>query len=182
MKARNPPRSSPSLAPFDHAAVGTAAACRPRHGAGRRRRSRRWIPERARRLYVSKDPKDHGARRRTSSGRSRRRRRPIAATRRSTKGVVDFTKVKYRSSVGDLDVPAYLFQPLQKRGAKGHAALVWVHGGVHGDWVDHDVAVRQGSGRSRLRGHLSRVPRQHRLRPRPLHEDRLRRLRSGRRR
>src|SRR5258708_3381582 len=51
-----------------------------------------------------------------------------------TKGVVDFKKVTYRSSVGDLDVPAYLFQPLTKRGAKGHAALVWVHGGVHGTW------------------------------------------------
>jgi dipeptidyl aminopeptidase/acylaminoacyl peptidase len=33
-----------------------------------------------------------------------------------------------------MDIPAYLFQPLQKRGAKGHAAMVWVHGGVHGNW------------------------------------------------
>ena len=42
--------------------------------------------------------------------------------------------MSYRSSVGDLDIPAYLFQPLNKRGAKGHAALIWVHGGVHGNW------------------------------------------------
>src|SRR5215475_13608408 len=34
----------------------------------------------------------------------------------------------------DMDVPAYLFTPLAKRGARGHAAMVWVHGGVHGDW------------------------------------------------
>jgi dipeptidyl aminopeptidase/acylaminoacyl peptidase len=33
-----------------------------------------------------------------------------------------------------MTIPAYLFQPLNKRGAKGHAAMVWVHGGVHGDW------------------------------------------------
>ena len=51
-----------------------------------------------------------------------------------TKGVVDFSKVTFRSSVGDMDIPAYLFQPLQKRGPNGHAAMVWVHGGVHGDW------------------------------------------------
>ena len=50
------------------------------------------------------------------------------------KGVIDFKKVTYRSSVGDMDIPAYLFQPLQKRGAKGHAAMIWVHGGVHGNW------------------------------------------------
>jgi dipeptidyl aminopeptidase/acylaminoacyl peptidase len=27
-----------------------------------------------------------------------------------------------------------VFQPLRKRGPKGHAAMVWVHGGVHGSW------------------------------------------------
>ena len=47
---------------------------------------------------------------------------------------MDFKKVSYRSSVGDMDIPAYLFQPLKKRGPKGHAAMVWVHGGVHGNW------------------------------------------------
>jgi dipeptidyl aminopeptidase/acylaminoacyl peptidase len=51
-----------------------------------------------------------------------------------TKGVVDYKKITYRSRVGDMDIPAYLFQPLQKRGAKGHAAMIWVHGGVHGNW------------------------------------------------
>ncbi len=32
-----------------------------------------------------------------------------------------------------MDIPAYVFQPLEKRGPKGHPALLWVHGGVHGD-------------------------------------------------
>ena len=50
------------------------------------------------------------------------------------KGIIDFKKVTYRSSVGDLDIPAYLFQPIEKRGPKGHAAMIWVHGGVHGNW------------------------------------------------
>jgi len=47
---------------------------------------------------------------------------------------MDFQKVNYRSPIGDLEIPAYLFQPLNKRGPKGHAAMVWVHGGVHGNW------------------------------------------------
>ena len=49
-------------------------------------------------------------------------------------GVMDFKKISYKSSVDGLDIPAYLFAPLTKRGPKGHAAMVWVHGGVHGDW------------------------------------------------
>jgi dienelactone hydrolase len=51
------------------------------------------------------------------------------------KGVMDCQKITYRSSVGDMDIPAYLFQPLGKRGARGHAAMIWVHGGVHGSWT-----------------------------------------------
>lgn len=51
-----------------------------------------------------------------------------------TAGVVDFAKVSYRSRIGDMDIPAYVFQPLEKRGPRGHAAMVWVHGGVHGSW------------------------------------------------
>ena len=90
-------------------------------------------PERARRLYVSNDPKDHGLgvnfeRQLQAKAETDKRYAEV------TKGVVDFSKVTYRSSVGDLDVPAYMFQPLKKRGPKGHAALIWVHGGVHGDW------------------------------------------------
>ena len=90
-------------------------------------------PERARQLYVSKDPKDH------TPGTDYQA--DIAAREKAAarypglcKGIIDFKTVKYRSSVGDLDIPAYLFQPLEKRGPKGHAALVWVHGGVHGNW------------------------------------------------
>jgi dipeptidyl aminopeptidase/acylaminoacyl peptidase len=88
---------------------------------------------RARQLYVSNDPAEHG--------RGVNFERQIQAKAETdkryaevTKGVVDFKKITYRSSIGDMDIPAYLFQPLTRRGPKGHAAMVWVHGGVHGDW------------------------------------------------
>jgi dienelactone hydrolase len=104
--------------------------------AGRGQRQRPEVPmnpERARQLYVSNDPKDH------APGRDFERDIKNKATidaryAQASKGVMDFRKVSYRSSVGDMEIPAYLFQPLQKRGAKGHAAMVWVHGGVHGNW------------------------------------------------
>ncbi|HVT38346.1 MAG TPA: alpha/beta fold hydrolase [Gemmatimonadaceae bacterium] len=50
------------------------------------------------------------------------------------KGVVDFQKISFKSNADGLAIPAYLFAPLKKRGAGGHAAMIWVHGGVHGNW------------------------------------------------
>ena len=88
---------------------------------------------RARQLYVSTNPDDHAR----GYDFERDVRRKADTDRRyaeASKGVMEFRKVSYRSSVGDMDVPAYLFQPLRTRGTKGHAAMVWVHGGVHGDW------------------------------------------------
>lgn len=106
--------------------------------AGQRGRGRGGWPgamdeERARQLYVSNDHADHG---RNVNFEAQIRAKAEIDRRYAevTKGVVDYQKISYRSSVGDLDIPAYLFQPLEKRGAKGHAALVWVHGGVHGNW------------------------------------------------
>src|SRR5438105_7257537 len=49
-------------------------------------------------------------------------------------GVMEFRKITYKSRADGMEIPAYLFAPLNKRGAGGHAAMVWVHGGVHGDW------------------------------------------------
>jgi dipeptidyl aminopeptidase/acylaminoacyl peptidase len=51
-----------------------------------------------------------------------------------TRGVVDYQKITYRSRIGDMDIPAYVFQPLEKRGPGGHPAMIWIHGGVHGNW------------------------------------------------
>jgi dipeptidyl aminopeptidase/acylaminoacyl peptidase len=90
-------------------------------------------PERAKQLYVSTDPADHAP--------TRNYQRDVDAKARidarfaeACKGIIDYQKVTYRSSVGDLDIPAYVFQPLEKRGPRAHAAMVWVHGGVHGNW------------------------------------------------
>jgi dipeptidyl aminopeptidase/acylaminoacyl peptidase len=44
---------------------------------------------------------------------------------------IGYAKVAYPSAVDGLSIPAYLFTPSVRRGPKGHAALVWVHGGVH---------------------------------------------------
>jgi dipeptidyl aminopeptidase/acylaminoacyl peptidase len=43
---------------------------------------------------------------------------------------LDYRKITYRSNADNMEIPAYLFLPLQPRGPKGHPALVWVHGGV----------------------------------------------------
>jgi len=42
-----------------------------------------------------------------------------------------YAKISYPSSIDGLAIPAYLFTPLAPRGPQGHAALIWVHGGVH---------------------------------------------------
>jgi dienelactone hydrolase len=90
-------------------------------------------PDRVRKLYVSADPAHHSIgtdyQRDIDARMATEARYPDLC-----KGIIDFRRVSYRSSVGDLDIPAYLFQPIEKRGPKGHAAMVWVHGGVHANW------------------------------------------------
>src|SRR5512141_2395593 len=49
------------------------------------------------------------------------------AYRDAAAGYYQVDKITYRSKVGDLEIPAWVFQPLKLRGPKGHAALVWVH-------------------------------------------------------
>jgi dipeptidyl aminopeptidase/acylaminoacyl peptidase len=124
------------LGPSIAARLSAQPAQTPRPAASQERQRPRpepaMDPERARRLYVSKNPDDH------SLGRDFQRdidekKKIDARFAEASKGVMDFQKVTYRSSIGDLDIPAYLFQPLQKRGPRGHAAMVWVHGGVHGN-------------------------------------------------
>jgi dipeptidyl aminopeptidase/acylaminoacyl peptidase len=88
---------------------------------------------RARQLYVSNRWEDHDPNRnyaRDIEGKAR----TDSIYQAVTAGVVDYRKISYRSRIGDMDIPAYLFQPLQKRGTRGHAAMIWVHGGVHGNW------------------------------------------------
>jgi dipeptidyl aminopeptidase/acylaminoacyl peptidase len=89
---------------------------------------------RAELLYVSNRPEHHPQSNHAADMAAKRWTDSIFEAR--SRGVVDYRKVSYRSSIGDLDIPAYVFQPLQKRGARGHAALVWVHGGVHSHFAE----------------------------------------------
>ena len=110
---------------------------RAQQGAGEARAGR-VVPmdsARARALYVSDRWEDHDPNRdhaRDMAGKARAD--SIYAAR--SNGVMDYSKITYRSRIGDMDIPAYVFQPIQKRGSRGHAAMVWVHGGVHGNWGD----------------------------------------------
>ncbi|MBC7897349.1 MAG: S9 family peptidase [Cytophagaceae bacterium] len=87
---------------------------------------------RARELYVSNRPEDHPVAEYARDLEGRKRTDSINVARSA--GVMDYRKVTYKSRVDGLEIPAHLYQPLGKRGANGHAALVWVHGGVHSNW------------------------------------------------
>jgi dipeptidyl aminopeptidase/acylaminoacyl peptidase len=131
------PTAPQQSAPQHPAAQPTPPATSPSDAQGPSRGgARRKVPmdeERARKLYVPTDPKFE------SVGWDYQkdieaREKDDARYLEITKGLIDYKKVTYRSRTGDMEVPAYLFQPLHLRGAKGHAAMVWVHGGVHGRW------------------------------------------------
>jgi dipeptidyl aminopeptidase/acylaminoacyl peptidase len=87
---------------------------------------------RARTLYVSNRPEDHPIG--DFDAQIRGKARTDSIYRAHARGNYDFQKVRYRSRADGMEIPAYVFQPLQRRGRSGHAAMIWVHGGVHGDW------------------------------------------------
>jgi dipeptidyl aminopeptidase/acylaminoacyl peptidase len=92
-------------------------------------------PQRAEELYVSNRHEDHGVGRDFERD-IRRKAVTDSVYRARTAGVMDYAKISYRSRVDGMEIPAYVFQPLEKRGERGHAALIWVHGGVHGNWTE----------------------------------------------
>lgn len=104
-------------------------------------------PVRVADLYVSDRWEDHPLR--DYARDMERKARTDSIYQAVTQGVVDYQKITYRSRIGDMDIPAYVFQPLEKRGRQGHAAMVWVHGGVHGNlsaiyWPFIREAVERG--------------------------------------
>jgi dipeptidyl aminopeptidase/acylaminoacyl peptidase len=101
-------------------------------GGGRGRREVPMDPDRARQLYVSNKPEDLPT---CNCERDITNQKTIDDTYLArTQGVMDYAKIKYISPIDGLEIQAHLFSPLKKRGARGHAAMVWVHGGVHGSW------------------------------------------------
>ncbi|MGA1417283.1 MAG: alpha/beta hydrolase family protein, partial [Gemmatimonadaceae bacterium] len=96
---------------------------------------RRVVPidtARAAQLYVSQRPEDHPVADYARAIRDKAATDSIFAARSA--GVMRYEKTTYRSRHGDLEIPVYVFAPLVSRGARAHAAMVWVHGGVHGNW------------------------------------------------
>jgi len=83
-------------------------------------------------LYVSNKPEDHPVA--DYEAHMRRKAETDRRYEEKCKGIIDYQKTSYRSNIGDMDIPVYIFQPLEKRGDKGHPALIWLHGGVHGNF------------------------------------------------
>ena len=63
-------------------------------------------------------------------------------------GAMQVTKIKYRSSRGDLDIPAFVFEPLKPRGPHRHPALIWVHENIRGHLYEHYIPyIREATAR-----------------------------------
>ncbi len=92
-------------------------------------------PERMQELYVSTDPADHPRANYERHIRGKAVTDSVFAA--VAAGVVDYQKISIPSRIGDMEIPLYVYQPLNKRGPRGHAALIMVHGGVHGNWTEN---------------------------------------------
>ena len=112
--------------------ISSASTVLSQQGGGQQRPRVPMDTVRARQLYISNRHADQQGANWDSQITAKKATDSIFAAR--SQGVLDYRKITYRSRVGDMDIPAYVYQPLQKRGARGHAALIWVHGGVHGSW------------------------------------------------
>lgn len=129
---RTPTRSLALAAALLLPATIVTAQQAPATGADRQRQVVPMDSARAARLYVSDRHEDHPVANYEQHIAGKARTDSIFAER--SKGVMRYEKVSYKSNVDGLSIPAYVFSPLQPRGAKAHAAMVWVHGGVHGNW------------------------------------------------
>lgn len=70
------------------------------------------------------------------------------AWRDAAAGHMQAEKITYRSSAGDLDIPAWVFQPLTLRGAKQHPAIVWTHENIRGHLYEHYIPyIREATAR-----------------------------------
>src|SRR5260221_11200089 len=64
--------------------------------------------------------------------------------RTASDGFMQMDKITYRSKAGDMDIPAFVFQPLKLRGAKGHPAIAWVHAKIRGHLSEHNIPHSPG--------------------------------------
>ena len=71
-----------------------------------------------------------------------------AAWRDASTGHMRMEKITYRSSVGDLDIPAFVFEPLTIGGPREHPAMIWVHEDIRGHFYEHYIPyVREATAR-----------------------------------
>lgn len=131
---------------FAFAALALGAACTPATPAPapagqseaqraymeQQRRAAARDPERAALLMVSNRPEDHPQGDFAAQEREKRSTDSLFAARAA--GVLRFERITYPSEADGMPIPAYLFAPLTPKGPRAHAAMVWVHGGVHGDF------------------------------------------------
>lgn len=68
--------------------------------------------------------------------------------REASAGFMQMEKIAYRSRAGDLQVPAFVFQPLTPGTAGSHPALVWVHENIRGHLYEHYIPyIREATAR-----------------------------------
>jgi len=66
------------------------------------------------------------------------------AWRAASAGHMTMEKITYRSRAGDLEIPAFVFLPLQPGPSGSHPALVWVHENIRGHLYEHYIPyIRQ---------------------------------------
>jgi len=71
--------------------------------------------------------------------------------RAAAEGFMQVDKITYRSRAGDLDIPAWVFQPPKIRGPKGHPAIVWVHENIRGHLYEHYIPyIREATAKGYL--------------------------------
>lgn len=61
------------------------------------------------------------------------------AWREASDGYMRMEKISYRSSAGDLDVPAFVFRPFGDAAPASRPALVWVHEDIRGHLYEHYI-------------------------------------------
>jgi dipeptidyl aminopeptidase/acylaminoacyl peptidase len=68
--------------------------------------------------------------------------------REASAGYMRLEKISYRSSAGDLDVPAFVFLPLATASPGSRPALVWVHEDIRGHLYEHYIPyIREATAR-----------------------------------
>jgi len=68
--------------------------------------------------------------------------------RAASEGRMRMEKISYRSRAGDIDIPAFVFQPLSDAVRGSRPALVWVHEDVRGHLYEHYIPyIREATAR-----------------------------------